>query len=432
MLSKRLRFKLKSTSDELTSQSGIVLFGKYIFKLGLSKLIDSIFPLPKSFNGYLPSEYIFPLVLNLHGGGSNLDDIKLIKEDTGLRKLLNINNVSSSWALGNWLRSHSSKEGIANIDNVNHKISNLALMSDNVTNYTLDIDASEIVAEKMAAQYTYKKNKGYMPILGHLAENGLVLHSEFREGNIPPADNNYQFVKDCVEKMPFGKRIGSFRADSATYQSDIVNYCESREISYAIGGRLDTAVKDIIKHIPEQDWHSYNNGHYNTDDQIAETIHSMETTNSFRLIIKRSLLHNDLLGKDYIYHVIISNRKNETAEETLNWYHQRGETSENRIKELKIGFNMEKMPCGQFAANALYFYIGVLSYNLSIMFKTEILPEEFKKKKISSIRWRLYQIPGKIVTTARYLYLKIQIHHLELFQIILSRIYNLNSSRMLC
>mgnify|MGYP000910508526 FL=1 len=150
----------------------------------------------------------------------------------------------------------------------------------------------------------------------------------------------------------------------------------------------------------------------------------METTNSFRLIIKRSLLHNDLLGKDYIYHVIISNRKNETAEETLNWYHQRGETSENRIKELKIGFNMEKMPCGQFAANALYFYIGVLSYNLSIMFKTEILPEEFKKKKISSIRWRLYQIPGKIVTTARYLYLKIQIHHLELFQIILSRIYN--------
>jgi len=155
----------------------------------------------------------------------------------------------------------------------------LALISDTLSNYTLDIDASEIVAEKMAAQYTYKKNKGYMPILGHLAENGLVLHSEFREGNISPADNNYQFVKDCVEKMPFGKRIGSFRADSATYQSDIVNYCESRDISYAIGGKLDTVVTDIIKHIPEGDWHSYHNGHYNTDDQIAETIHYMESTN---------------------------------------------------------------------------------------------------------------------------------------------------------
>lgn len=123
MPSKKLSFKLQSTSDELTSQSGIALFGKYISKLRLPKLIDLIFPSPKSFNGYLSSEYILPVVLSLHGGGSSLEDIKLIKEDRGFRKLLNIKNVSSSWALGNWLRTHSSTDGMAHIENVNHKVS---------------------------------------------------------------------------------------------------------------------------------------------------------------------------------------------------------------------------------------------------------------------------------------------------------------------
>ena len=32
--------------------------------------------------------------------------------------------------------------------------------------------------------------------------------------------------------------------------------------------------------------------------------------------------------------------------------------------ELKIGFCMEGMPCGQFEANAVFFRLGVLAYKL--------------------------------------------------------------------
>jgi len=39
------------------------------------------------------------------------------------------------------------------------------------------------------------------------------------------------------------------------------------------------------------------------------------------------------------------------AAAVMDWYRLRGEYSENRIKELKPGFGMERMPCGQFAAN---------------------------------------------------------------------------------
>jgi hypothetical protein len=41
------------------------------------------------------------------------------------------------------------------------------------------------------------------------------------------------------------------------------------------------------------------------------------------------------------YHDIASNRTNEDAAATMEWYSRRGDASENRIKDLKIGFGME-------------------------------------------------------------------------------------------
>ena len=35
------------------------------------------------------------------------------------------------------------------------------------------------------------------------------------------------------------------------------------------------------------------------------------------------------------------------AEDVATWYNQPGECSENWIRELKLNFNMERMPCGR-------------------------------------------------------------------------------------
>ncbi len=51
---------------------------------------------------------------------------------------------------------------------------------------TLDIDATEIVAHKAEAQWTYNKNKGFMPMVGHIAETGQVVAVDFRKGNYRP------------------------------------------------------------------------------------------------------------------------------------------------------------------------------------------------------------------------------------------------------
>ena len=69
------------------------------------------------------------------------------------------------------------------------------------------------------------------------------------------------------------------------------------------------------------------------------------------------------------YHVIVTNADESlSAEEIVRFYRQRGDTSENRIKEFKNGFNLSYLPSSDFIANAFYFQIGVLAHNLFILF----------------------------------------------------------------
>ncbi len=154
-----------------------------------------------------------------------------------------------------------------------------------LVNYTLDIDATQIVAEKERAKMTYKGERGYMPIVGHLAENGLIIGEEFRQGNDAPAARNLEFIKYCVGQMPAGKRITNLRSDSAAYQADIINWCEEDDnarVLFAIGADLDAGVKAVIGAISPEAWSLYQDGH------IAETVHSMNRTKkAFRLIVIR-------------------------------------------------------------------------------------------------------------------------------------------------
>ena len=92
----------------------------------------------------------------------------------------------------------------------------------------------------------------------------------------------------------------------------------------------------------------------------------------------------------------------------MQWYNQRGECSENRIKEFKIGFGMERMPCGQFEANAVFFRIGVLAYNVSRLFVLKTLDACWYRHQVQTLRWKLYQTAGKVVFHGRSIWLKVR------------------------
>lgn len=416
-----LPFKLEATDETLTAQGGLALFGEYCQGLGLARWLDQELPAPGSGAGYAPSAYGLPLVVMLHGGGRSLEDTRKLRADRGLQTLLQWPVIPSSDAFGDWLRRMGQDAGRTGLTRVHRRLLSRLLRGDRHKDHTLDIDATQIVAEKQSAQRTYKGEVGYMPMVGHLAEAGLVVGAEFRAGNTAPAARNREFIHTCEAQLPEGHRITAVRADSATYQADIFNDCEASGKTFAIGARRDAAVNAIIAAIPETAWSPWRDG------ELAETVHTMNGTHkAFRLIVVRRGTQGELFADTPTWHChAIASNRTEGAAAIMAWYCQRGEASENRLKELKLGLGMERMPCGQFAANAAFFQIGVLAYNLFKGFTREALAPSWQHRQVQTLRWQLYQTAGKIVRHAGSVYLKVSQEALTWFNAIRQRCWTL-------
>ena len=95
-----LPFKLAVTDESLTAHGGLALFGEYLDAMGVGALIDHELPGPGSAAGFAPSAHVSPLVLMLAGGGRTLEDLRALRNEAGLRCLLQRDDMPSSDATG--------------------------------------------------------------------------------------------------------------------------------------------------------------------------------------------------------------------------------------------------------------------------------------------------------------------------------------------
>lgn len=399
-----LPFRIEQSNEPLVARGGLILPYEMAKAMKLPEVIDRELPGPGSGHGYRPSKFVIPLVLMLHGGGKKLEDLREIKGEVSLRALLGMKEMPASTTIGDWLRRMGQDErGVKGLAKVSqHEVAEV-LRRDARTEYTLDVDATVIEAGKELAQWTYKKEKGYQPMLGFLFELGLVLADEFRDGNVPAQAGAVEFLELCQRRMPKGKRIAYYRADSASYQAGVIDRCFDDNVLFTITADQDRAVKEVIRSIQPGDWESHQG-----DREIAETVHTMNhSKKAFRLIVQRwPKLQAELFDPDpYCYHVISTNRE-EPAREVVALHNQRGQ-AENFIKELKEGFGMDWMPCGETHANAVFFRIGVIAYNLFQAMKLLSLPPWWRTSTIATARWRLYQTAARVVRHAHQVLLKL-------------------------
>ena len=68
---------------------------------------------------------------------------------------------------------------------------------------------------------------------------------------------------------------------------------------------------------------------------------------------------------------------------------------------------MEWMPCGETYANAVFFRIGVIAYNLFQAMKVLALPPWYRSSTISTVRWKLYQVAAEVTRHAHQVLLKL-------------------------
>ncbi len=430
-----LNFSVEGTNESLTSNAGTILFGEYLKAIKIDTLCNTYLPLAQSNRGYKPFEHIQPLLLMLHGGGRVLDDLRMIYHDKALKETLKIKRMPISESIGKWITRHG-LQGIYGIESINRKLLKRHLKRVDEP-LVLDIDASVIFSQKSTAVTTYKMQSGYTPMIGHI-NGGFVIHSEFRSGNIAPADNNLSFLKRCQEQLPKDKVLSFFRADSASYQATLFNYCNTHHITYTVGAHLDRSVYANIQKLKTWETLQIKEGTaHHLKEEVSEFIHTMQDTDhAFRMIVVKKRVTPLLpeiwdmlsteeklnLEKEH-YHVIATNADESlSAEDIVRFYRKRGDTSENRIKEFKNGFNLSYLPSSNFISNAFYFQIGVLAYNLFILFK-HTLQNSWKKHTVATIRYKLYHLAGKVIKHSRQIVLKVQKEFVEVFHAIRERIY---------
>jgi len=405
-----LPFKVEQTDELITPRSGLAFFAEVMRAFKIEEKVGCYFPEPGSNRGYEAWAYVGPLLLMLEGGGRHMEDLREIRDDGALRALTEVEEMPSVSTFGDWLVRTGSRGGVPAVKRIVEETAERIWKRLATWEYTLDVDATVIEAEKKEAEWTYKKVRGYQPLLGYLAENGVCLTHEFREGNVSPGVGHLAFYRACKARLPVGKRLARYRADSASYQAELINTLETDRVRWAITADQDVAVKAVIAGVPPEAWQEPEQG---CGYQVAEAVHTMNQTKAaFRLSIKREERPQpdlfDAAATPYAYHVVASNwpAEEKTAHEVLGWHNQRGQ-AENFHKELKNGLGMEQMPCGESGANAVFFRIGVLAYNLFIGFKRLACPAAWAPQTIATVRWKLVQVAGRILRHAGQVVLRL-------------------------
>ena len=416
-----LPFKLERTEELITPRSGLALFAEVIRALKVKEKVEEHFPRPGSNRGYEAWKYIEPLLLMMEGGGRHVEDLREIEEDAVLRKLLGLNRMPSSSTVGDWLVRVGAAGGVEAMGSVDEEVAAAIGKRLATAEYTLDVDATIIESEKQEARWTYKKVKGYQPILGFLAESGVCLAHEFREGNVAAQSRAVKFLKRCLKRCPKIKRL---RSDSAFYQGQVINLCEEKGIGFTITADQTAGVKEVIKTV--RDWKPLRTAEGDeTDREVGTAIHFVsKALEAVRLVVQRRREPQLLLFEPSGYHyaVIATNLDEWSAEEVVCFHNQRGQ-AENLIKELKIGLGMEQMTSGDFLANTLWFALGVLAYNLTQAQKLLFLGGEWVKRTVATLRWQLIETAGRLVCHGRCWVLKIaaSLEKLQLFLQVRSR-----------
>lgn len=142
----------------------------------------------------------------------------------------------------------------------------------------------------------------------------------------------------------------------------------------------------------------------------ATYLTNTKTGTVYREVYKRRLKKIDQLSfsslPEYDYDCIATNDTISRESEVYTYYNGRANV-ENNIRELKNGYALGQIITSDFDANDVSTQITIFGYLLMSHFKRKVLPDKMQRNQLSTLRWSVFNIPGRMVSAARQAYVKI-------------------------
>jgi len=474
------KYETEKNTTGMTALAGLPVYLDLARVIGLSKSIEKHLKVRKDGQGWTDSQTVLSLILLNLAGGDCVDDIKTLEADDGFCEVLKkaemhglrrkvrrallrrwrkekTRAVPSASSIFRYLanfhdieQEKQRQQGKAFIPTPNTHLQGFAGINKDLVAFssfqhtestaTLDMDATLVSTNKTDALFSYKGFKAYQPLNTWWFEQGIVLHTEFRDGNVPAGFEQLRVFKDALVCLPEEVKQVRFRSDTAGYQHDLLKYCATGEnrrfgvIEFAIGCNVTQEFKKAVAQVEESEWKAiYKTAYgkkYKTGVEWAEVCyvpnaigHSKKGL-EYRYLAKREALDKqqelpgmdrqielpfptmDIKSQSYKVFGMVTNMDWE-GEKLIHWLHERCGKSEEAHAVMKDDLAGGKLPSDDFGENAAWWWIMILALNLNAMMKKLAMEGSWLPKRMKAVRFSFINLPGRVVKCSRSLIIRL-------------------------
>lgn len=403
--------------DEVTARAGLPLVVETLRALGVDELAEAELPEPRRRRGFTPAEKLEALVTLLAAGGERVEDIRILSEDPGLERLLGSSFPSPDALLdflgqfhdpACWEQRPADKPayvppesaGLKGLEAVQRAV--VARGADpGATRATIDHDGTIIEAHKREAQVAYEGTRGYQPLVAVWAEEQLIVADEFRDGNVAGGEDPLSSVRRAMANLPGWVQERYFRSDSASYYTPLLKYLVAEGIGFTISADMTKELRACCRAVPEADW-----AELETRARERVEVAELEFTpgewpksaEPLRYVAVRfTPLQAELFdGLTPKHLAIVSNRAGVEPGALVRWHWEKAGTIEHVHRVMKDELGAGVMPSGRFGANAAWFRINALTFNVLTVLKRRALPARLRDARPKRLRFELFTLPGKL------------------------------------
>jgi hypothetical protein len=389
-----------------------------------------------------PAQKLEAIVTLIAAGGDRVEDVRVLADDKGLEKLLGAPFPSPDTLLDfvgqfhdpegfdrrpagkkAWVPPES--QGLRALDAINRQL--VARGADpEVTQATIDHDGTIIEAHKRDAKVAYEGTRGYQPLVAVWAEQQLVVSDEFRDGNVAGGEDPLSSVKRAFANLPGWVVERRFRSDSAAYYTPLLKYLVREKIGFAISADMTKELRACCTAVASQRW-----AVLDTREREQVDLAEVEFTPGdwprdampLRYIALRftPLQQEMFQTKGVTYHAVVTNRYEVEAPQVVRWHRQKAGTIEHVHRVMKDELGAGVLPSARFGANAAWFRINALTFNVLSVLKRCALPERFRDARPKRLRYELFTLAGELVVHQSQLSVRVAVGQERLEEILQAR-----------
>lgn len=276
MLSERMQlpFEIDDRIDPalITAHAGVPLVVELFRRMGAAQVVNEQVCIKQRRRGLPPAQLIETLVALWAAGGDRCQDLQTLRADAALATLLGYElpaattmrdflegfHVEDSplWRAGEKTAVPAEAAPLAGVGIANRRVLAAVQQQAPQRTATLDVDATLLEAHKRTATVAYEGTPGYQPVVAVWAEQDLIAHDEFRDGNVPAGCGNVRILERAIASLPPGITQILVRGDSALYEQALLAWCEQPErgVGYAISADMTPPLRAEIGRLPERAW----------------------------------------------------------------------------------------------------------------------------------------------------------------------------------